>query len=312
VQANVTRHQRHRARRAGFTTVELLIVLVIGGIVAASIGGVLRRQQRFFTNAAVLVERRVSLRDATGILPAEMRALSPASGDVIAFSDSSLEMRATVGAAIVCDTLPNGAALDLAPVRATRSNQLAAFSTTPQAGDVALVFDPGASTGASDDAWVALPVNDVVSATTSCATSPFVDPAAEASLPRLRLRLTTGTRTPATVGPGAFVHVLRRVRYRLYRTSTSEWYLGYSEWDGTAYTVVQPVSGPFAPYSKKAGTSGLMLRYVDETDAPITLVTDASRIARIEVVARTELERGLSGEQLLVDSQVVAVRVRNR
>jgi hypothetical protein len=194
----------------------------------------------------------------------------------------------------------------------TRANQLAAFGTTPQPGDLAAVFDPGPSSSTSDDAWVALPVDDVVSLTTTCAASPFVDPVAEARLPRLRLRFATGVRAPGTIGPGAFVHVLRRVRYRLYRTSASEWYLGYSEWDGSAYTVVQPVSGPFAPYSRRAGSSGLMLRYVDDADATIAVVTDAARIARIEVVARTQVERGLAASQPLVDSQAVAVRVRNR
>ena len=299
-------------KRRGFTTVELLVVLVMAGIVAASIGGVLRRQQRFFANAASLVERRVSLRDATGILPAEMRTLSPPSGDVIAFSDSSLEIRATIGAAVACDTLANGAGLDLVPVRATRSNQLTAFSTTPQAGDIALMLDAGATSAATDDAWVELPIDGVASLTTACAASPFIDPVADASAARLRLRLASGSRLPPTVGPGALVHVLRRVRYRLYRTSTSDWYLGYSEWDGAAYTVVQPVSGPFAPYSRRVGSSGLMLRYLDDVDVPVTLLVDAPRIARIEVVARTEVGRGLSASQAIVDSQTVAVRVRNR
>lgn len=281
-----------------------MVALVIGAIVAAAVGTVLRRQQRFFTSAARITEGRIALRDATGILPAELRALSPASGDLIAFSDSSLDMRVTIGAALVCDTVAGGAALDLAPARASRTNPLAAFSTTPQGGDVALAFD------ATAGAWTPLAIGSVVSSTSTCAASPLFDPVDDAGMLRLRLRFTAGVTAPAGVRHGAFVHVLRRVRYRLYRSGT-DWYLGYSEWNGTELSVVQPVSGPFAPYSRRAGSSGLMLRYLDDADTPVTLATDAVRIARIEIVARTELGAGLSALQV-VDSQHVAIRVRNQ
>ena len=300
-------------KRRGLTTVELLVVLVVGGIVAATIGSVLRRQQRFFTNAATLVERRVSLRDATGILPAELRALSPASGDVMAFSDSAFEIRATIGAAIACDTVGGGAAIDLAPVRTARGLPLAAYATAPQAGDVAVVFDGGPTDASSDDSWQTLAVTGVAPISGVCAASPLLDRIADAETPRLRLAFASGPRVPTTVRPGAFVHVLRRVRYRLYRSSTSDWYLGYSEWDGVGFTVVQPVSGPFAPYSRRAASTGLFLRYLDDAGNTLTAVTDAARIARIEVVARAELGAGLSGtSRAYMDSLAVTVRVRNR
>ena len=90
-------------------------------------------------------------------------------------------------------------------------------------------------------------------------------------------------------------------------------YLGYSEWDGTGFTVVQPVSGPFAAYSRRAGASGLQLRYLDDAGAVITAGADAGRIARIAIVARAELEAGLSGNAPeYMDSLGVTVRVRNR
>ena len=115
---------------------------------------------------------------------------------------------------------------------------------------------------------------------------------------------------PPTIGPGAFVRVLRRVRYRLYRAGTGEWYLGYTEWDGTAFGVVQPVSGPFASYSQRAGASGLALRYLDDAGAQLTLAEDAGRIARVEVVARSLPGNGLS-DRSSTDSQSVTVRPRN-
>ena len=297
--------------RRAFTTVELLVVLAIGGLIAGGILTVLRRQQRFFTNTASLVEQRVSLRDATGILPGELRVLAPIDGDVLAFSDSALEIRATIGAAIVCDTLAGGAGVALAPARAGTAQFLASFATTPQAGDAALVYDARDPVRPNDDTWTALEIGAVTSSVTVCATSPFVDSQA-ASTSRLQLRFLATARAPESLGPGAFVRILRRVRYRFYRASTGDWYLGYSEWDGTAFGVVQPVSGPFAPYSRRGG-GGLTLRYFDEEGAELFAGSDAARIARVDVVARGVGRAGLSGLRAsATDSQSITVRVRNR
>ncbi len=294
---------------AGFTTVELMIALVLGGIVTAAIGALLRRQQRFYTNAAALVEQRVALRDVTGILPGEIRSLSPAGGDVLAFSDSALELRATIGAAIACDTVPGGSGIVLAPASGRRA-PLSSFTTAPQAGDVALVYDAGASDRSDDDTWIALSVASVTSSPAVCVGSPFA-PSADASAPPVILRFGAANRVPPSVGPGAFVRLLRRVRYRFYRASAGDWYLGYSEWTGTAFTVVQPVSGPFAAYSSR-GASGVALRYFDETDVELVDPRDGPRIARVRVVARGVARGTLSGTRPVTDSQAIGARVRNR
>jgi hypothetical protein len=288
-----------------------MVALVLGGLVAAAVANVLRRQQRFFTSAAVLVEQRVSLRDATGILPGELRALAPVAADVMAFSDSALDIRATIGAAIACDTVAGGGAIDLAPVRPVGEPPLASFTMTPQAGDVALVYDARSPRDETDDVWLSLDVTDVTSRTTACAASPLLTPA-DAKTPRMQLRFAASVRVASSVRPGAYVRVLRRVRYRFYRASTGDWYLGYSEWDGTAFSVVQPVSGPFAPYSRR-GASGLTLRYFDAQGAPLTPPDDASRIARIDIAVRGAVRESLAGPSVaLSDSQAVSVAVRNR
>jgi prepilin-type N-terminal cleavage/methylation domain-containing protein len=298
-------------RRAGFSAIELMLVMAIGGLVAAAIGGVLRRQQRFFTNAAAIVEQRVSLRDATGILPSELRALSPAGGDVLAYSDSSLEIRATIGSAIACDTVAGGEAIDLASASNAGSRRLGAYATAPQPGDIALVYDADASAGSTTSAWVTLPIVDVGSRTDVCAGSPLIDPTERPVADRLRVRFAPGTRIPASVRAGAFVRVLRRVRYRFYRSGTAQWFLGYAEWGGAAFGAVQPVSGPYAPYSR-AGGGGLSLRYFDRAGATIASLGDAGRIARIEIVVRGTLGSGmLGGPPVYTDSQTIAVRVRN-
>jgi hypothetical protein len=298
-----------RLIRAGFTTVELLVALVLGGIVAAAIGSVLRRQQRFYMSAASLVEQRASLRDATAILPGELRAVSPASGDVLAFSDSALEIRATIGTAIACDTVAGGNAIALAPVSG-RNAPLTSFTTTPQAGDIALVYDAGTPDVASDDAWISLEIADVGSSPSVCAGSPFVR-TADSSGPPITVRFGTGQRVSTSVRQGAFVRVLRRVQYRFYRAGSGDWYLGYAEWGGMGFNVVQPVSGPFASYSRR-GVSGLALRYFDESGVELVGPGDASRIARLTVSARGVGRGTLSGTTTVTDSQMVGVRVRNR
>jgi len=299
---------RARVNVVGFTTVELMVALVLGGIVMAAVGAVLRRQLRFYASAASLVEQRVALRDVTGILPGELRALSPTGGDVLAFSDSALELRATIGTAIACDTLPGGAALALAPPSGRRV-PLSSFTTAPQAGDVALVYDGGASDRADDDAWISLSVVAVASGAPMCVGSPFAS--TDALSPPMLVRFGAGGRVPPSVGPGAFVRLLRRVRYRFYRAGTGDWYLGYSEWTGLGFNVVQPVSGPFAGYSSR-GASGVALRYFDENGLELIDARDAARIALVRVAARGVVRGALSGARSVTDSQAVGVRVRNR
>jgi len=299
---------RARVNGVGFTTVELMIALVLGGIVMAAIGAVLRRQQRFYTSAASLVEQRVALRDVTGILPGELRALSPAGGDVLAFSDSALELRATIGTAIGCDTIPGGGAIALAPTSGRRA-QLSSYTTAPQAGDIALIYDGGVTDRGDDDTWISVAVADVAASPAVCVGSPFI-PTTGASTPPMILRFGAGSRVSPSVRPGAFVRVLRRVRYRFYRAGTGDWYLGYAEWTGAGFSVVQPVSGPFAAYSSR-GAGGVALRYFDENGRELVDPGDGARIARVRVVARGVARGALSATRSVTDSQTIAVRVRN-
>jgi len=298
--------------RPGFTLVELLIVLIVGGAVATAATRLLQRQQRFYTRAGSLVMQRVSLRDATGIMPGEIRALSAVDGDVISFSDSSLEMRVTIGSAIACDTVAGGEALHLAPDQLAGATPavLASFATVPNDGDVALVYDTGTD-DPSDDRWLAATIAGVSSGSDLCAASPLaalVGPGAAS----VRLLFVTGERLPPTVRPGAFVRVVRRVRYRFYRASTGEWFLGHSTWNGTSLGAVQPVSGPFAPYRDDA-RGGFALRFFDAAGARLTSEMDPHGIARIEISARGGTREALSGGgNAPPDSQTVTIRLRNQ
>ena len=298
------------SRRPGMSTVELVVSLTIAGILSASIGALLRRQQRFYTRAALAVDQRVSLRDATSILPGELRALSPAGGDVLAFSDSSLDIRAAIGAAVVCAVGPDGTTVDLNPTGHAAATVMASFSTSPQPGDIALVYGAAMTDDSLDDGWLARDVVSTSARDDTCTASPLV-PVDLADVSRIRLGLASSL--PASVRSGSFVHVVRRVRYRLYRASTGDWYLGYSEWGGASFSVVQPVSGPFAPYSRRAVNTGLLLRYFDGDGGEVTSQTDVRRITRVEIVARSAEVGQLSDDTTAArDAQDITVGVRNR
>src|SRR4029078_12959231 len=102
----------------------------------------------------------------------ELHALSPGAGDVLAFYDAALELRATIGTAIACDTVPGGGGLALAAASARRAS-LSSFTTAPQAGDIALVYDGGAPDRADDDSWISLNVGAVAPSPAVCVGSPF-------------------------------------------------------------------------------------------------------------------------------------------
>ena len=229
------------------------------------------------------------------MLPAEMRALSPAAGDVMAFSDSALEIRATIGAAVACDTVAGGEAIDLAPVRAAARDPLAAYGTTPQPGDIALVFDGGlADRSTSDDAWRRCRSAAVASAHQRVRRITVAGRHRDAARARLRLRSRSARACPPSLRPGAFVHVasprpLPALPRRHVRLVPGLLGMGRRR----VQRCVQPVSGPFAPYSRRAGSSGLAAALPRRHGAaPSRLRPTRARIARVEVVARAESARG--------------------
>ena len=112
---------------------------------------------------------------------------------------------------------------------------------------------------------------------------------------RSMLRFATGPRLPPTVQPGAFVRVLRRMRYRFYRAGTGEWYLGYSEWDGTGFRR-RAASERSVRVILAVGAGAACSCATSTRQAPSCSSTaDAERIARVSVVARGLARGALSG-----------------
>ena len=89
-----TAHQcAHPPVRRGMTLLELLISLVLVGLMGGLIVGFLLKQERFYAGANEILQTRTQVRQASVMMPSDLRAISPAEGDIYAMSDTSIDFR---------------------------------------------------------------------------------------------------------------------------------------------------------------------------------------------------------------------------
>lgn len=296
--------------RRGLTIVELLVTMAVAGIALAMIASVSLRQQRVFGDLAEQAAVAGQLREASSVLPIDLRAVSPAAGDVREARDTALELRATIASGVVCDSAAGmfvlAPAIDGAGTRA-------AYLTPVEAGDSLWVLSPVAL-GDTDDVWRAYRIAGVMStAAGACA----------AQGPRLSDGESHVARTAITVVPppaarsiGMPVRVTRPVRYSIYHASDGAWYLGEKDWSNASakFNGIQPVAGPFL-----AAAGGVVFKYIDSLGIGLpSPVADPRGIAlvRIELHGQTKNATrvlgaaGSAGKR--ADSSVVVVSLRNR
>jgi len=317
-----------RADRRGFTLVELLVSMVLISVIGGAIVKVFTNQQAFLRSTSDLGTVRNQLQTAASILPADLRSVSTAGGDIIAMTDSSITVRTTIAVSIACTGVAGGTVLTLlpsgtltAPNNAAVTARFSSSSLTPAAGDSVFIWDEGATTAASDDQWVAangapyvIANNGVASTVGACPDLGTYAPAGTlATRAATVLTLTGALRT--SFANGAPVRVTRRVRYGLYQSSVDgKWYLGF--WMANSNLVgYQYVAGPFRSYSA-TGASGLRFRYYTAAGAEIVDMTRLTDVARIDITARAESEQAISlggkTAKIYSDSAQVAVSIRNR
>lgn len=291
--------------RRGVTLIELMITITVLAIVGASITAILTRQQRFYRDAAETVEVRRELRGGAALLPTDLRAISTAGGDLLQATATQFTVRATIGSAVVC--AKGAQSVDLVPTGLT-THTLAAWYSPPQVNDTVFVFDEGTEIGASDDTWAQAAITSTTTDAAYCAGTPFVAPV-DATLPRVRLML--DRLVPPTVQVGTVVRVTRPVRYTIYQPAAgSDWYLGYTEHDGSTWRAVEPVAGPLL------AVNGARFVYYDTLGAPRLTGTALQRtsIARVGVAlratGRTDALRARGGAPMR-DSLNFNVGIRN-
>lgn len=319
----MSRPSRSPRSRRGFTLIELMITMTMLTIVGAAVISVFNSQQRFVRATSDVGTMRSQLQMAVSLLPADLRNISSSGQDVVAMSDSSIEVRSTIASSIVCGI--SGSIVTLAPAGtlsatlpdgSTAPIQFTSIVMTPTPGDSVFIWDEGPGATSGDDVWghagnaMAPHRVTTVTSTADACTAPYAPAGAEA----LELTIDGSTPLRASVAVGAPVRITRHVRYALYQSALdNQWYLGYSDRDLPAY---QYVAGPFTGYTA-TGASGLRFRYYDATGAEITNYALTTTVARIDITAnaRTATASSLGGTmngKIHRDSLRVGVSIRNR
>lgn len=297
--------------RRGFSLAELMVVVVLLGIVGGAILNVIVKQQRFYRATDEVIGVRTRLRDATAILPVDLRSLGPQpdavtgfSGDILAVSNSSIAFRSTFGTSIACAVA--GTTIHLPPLgRLASGATYTAFQTTPAVGDEVAIFNAAANT------WTLTTLTAAPSASGGVCTA-----GAGAGFFRRATDPDGLQVTVASVGSGIQVgspiRFLKRVKYGLYKAGDGRWYLGFAfiTGDGSTWSP-QPVSGPYTE-------NGLTIACRDTVDAnvPVASCANNGKVGRLDFIFRSETNAavtrsGVGTQAKYLDSMTVRVALRN-
>ena len=297
--------RRSSGRALGFSLIELTVVLALVGIIGSTIGLLLIRQQRFYRGASELITTRQSVRDAIDVLVTDIRGMSVVDTARL-LADSAIEFFATIGSSVVCQGLGAGQ-VGLPP------GALTAFATQPDTGDLALFY---VDSGPPSSRWqryriTAFSARSV--ATTCPPASGFARDADVATGKAFFLALDAPLRVD--VHAGAPIRFVRRGRYSLYRAADGDWYLGYRRCNavGSFCGTIQPLSGPYRPYSRSLDQSGLTFEYFDRAGARLS--GSPLSVSRVDIAARAASRQtvAIEGRRWTpADSARVSVAIRNR
>jgi prepilin-type N-terminal cleavage/methylation domain-containing protein len=305
------------SRRAGFTLIELVIAMVLMSLVGGAIVKLLLRQQRFYNSTTDLIQTRQQLRQAAAMLPSDLRGISSVGGDIFSMSDSALEFRAVFGSSVVC--VNAAGQLSTVPRVLASGATMTNWTRTPAVGDSIAVYNNGVSSAVTDDSWSLSRITGLTPVTTNaangCPVATGLTRAGDITATNPSYQLTLSPAAAATIPVGAGIRFVRRVRYRLFRDTDNQWYLGFFDCLFGRVPVcntTQAIAGPFQPYATN-GTSGVQFVYYDSTGA---VTANPLLVARISLVVRGQ-SAGLvnltgTGGTVFHDSLRIEVGLRNR
>jgi prepilin-type N-terminal cleavage/methylation domain-containing protein len=286
-----------RSRR-GFTLAEIVVTLSLAAIVLGLVSSIGIRLQRRLLAESDRVVAQDQLASAAEVLPIDLRALSPAGGDIAPGEarDSSIQIRGIITNAIVC-----GGSLSTLTLATYLAAGGRSSVPTVQDGDTAWVL----STTDTSDVWLPVRLRGVRRATTGCsladANASKVFDVAHLWAADLRDSIRVVSRT--------VVRITRPLRFSFYRAGDSRWYLGLRSWNTASrqFNTIQPISGPFAP----AGDRGTGLQYFDDLGNRVSSGSiDTHAIARVEGILSTDVSSGITAAPR--ESVVIVVALRNR
>ena len=316
--------------RRGFTLVELLITIVLLGLVMGTLLNVILRQQRFYHAASEIIDTRSQVRQASDLLPADLRGASTAAGAVggVIVADlyaagmlrHSISYRSSFGSAVACVIDAGRTRITVPPLGLASGNTLTSWLRTPVAGDSIFVFDDQGVMG-GPGAWVPREIAFVEPMPDACPNATGFTEAADAGKDAWVITLTQalpGT-VPTGVGAGTPVRFFLPVTYELYQAADGHWYLGYGDCRPNRVpvcSVLEPVSGPYLPPSDDPALSGVTFEYLDGAGVPVALPQD---VATIRMTFRGETRSAVKVQGMTTtddgkfrDGMTVTVAVRNR
>lgn len=295
-----------RAARPGFSLIEMVVVVALVSVLGGAVASALIHQQRFASDTADLMDARTGVRDAIEVMSADIRGSS--SADTIRLmADSALELFASIGASTVCRAV-SATTLALADESANGTT-LTSILLPPDTGDLALIYSDTAD--ASGGRWRRhrIAAFGTKSGTAGCL------PAGPSHGEGFSLTFQT---VAGDVRPGTPIRFIRRGRYSLYRSSDRHWYLGYRRCNALGASVcgsIQPVSGPYRPYSTDPEKTGLLLSYFDARGEALRSGGPPLSVVRVDITARASskvllLRKGSSANEPRSAHRSVAIRNR--
>lgn len=295
------------AARTGYTLAELVIALALLGLLVTLMMNTLMAHQKVFRAFRERILLSEQLRDGQLSLLSDIRGTAVRADTLRLLTDSAFEFFSTIGSSVVCAS--SAQVISLVPAGLANGIMLSSIPVAPDTGDFLAGYSNIDSISGARR-WIRFRISAVATAPASSAcpvTSGFTAPA-DAQKLAYRIWLASSA---ISLSPGAPVRFLRRARYSLYRSSDGEWYLGYKRCNTITpgCSSVQPVSGPYLPYSSSNG-GGLRFRYLDSIGAPVPS-TRPLDVASVEITIRGQLDPAgrVSGSSL--DSIFVLVTPRN-
>ena len=302
-------------RTRGWVLSELVVVLAIVGLVGSLIGATLLRQQRFYRGTTELLRSREGVRDAIAVLATDLRGLAIAD-TVRLLSDSAMEFFAGIGSSVVCAS-DGGWTVGLPAAQSGSASSLSAFNIEPDTGDLAFFYGDSLADGTR---WERHRVLSFASSSfvrgcdlgANGGRAPSPSPGQPGYVLNLASPLSSHVRT------GAPIRFVRRGRYSLYRAADGDWFLGYRRCNALGASVcgsVQPLSGPYRPYTPDESATGLLFRYYDRSGSRLQAGSSPLSLRRVDITARSESRQRIrdGGRTFaFADSATVSVAIRNK
>ncbi|HSB53751.1 MAG TPA: prepilin-type N-terminal cleavage/methylation domain-containing protein [Gemmatimonadales bacterium] len=277
-----------RARRWGFTLVEMLVAIVILGLVAASLNKIFNAQQRLAVAQVEQASVQATVRNASTIASTELWELStsPAGvSDIVNFDATGLSYRAMRTLGLACQVSANEVRL--------RDSFLSQYRSIIPGQDALLIFVERNPQQSSDDSWLQLQITSVSNGS-SCGGSGAV-----------RLGVSTiDSASLAGIITDAPIRTFEIMELRPVTVGTQTWLGARSVSGGEA--ALQPVAGP-------VNANGIRFTYLDSLG---TVTTQADRIRSIRISLLGESDRAArrlqsNAVELVQDSLSTTITLRN-